>query len=110
MLTFSSVNVRNAAKLRKYYKNCSYRLCEYSLGVKLMWKHHFSPTFTQEGGCLIVKSTSHGRTVFDYPVPLNAASSIEEAITAIEDYCREQGICPVFYQVPEEELGRVLPR
>jgi hypothetical protein len=110
MLTFSSVNVRNAAKLRKYYKNCSYRLCEYSLGVKLMWKHHFSPTFAQEGGCLIVKSTSHGRTVFDYPVPLNAASSIEEAITAIEDYCREQGICPVFYQVPEEELGRVLPR
>ena len=69
MLTFSSVNVRNAAKLRKYYKNCSYRLCEYSLGVKLMWKHHFSPTFAQEGGCLIVKSTSHRPHRFRLPRP-----------------------------------------
>ena len=110
MLTFSSVNVRNAAKLRRYYQNCPYRLCEYSLGVKLMWKHHFAPVFAEACGCLIVKNTSHGRTVFDYPVPRNADSDIDGAIAAIEDYCREQGICPVFYQVPETDLGRLLPR
>jgi len=110
MLTFIPVNVRNAAKVRKYYKNCPYRLCEYSLGVKLMWRHHFAPVFAEDHGCLIVKNRSHGRTVFDYPVPLNAGSDMDGAIAAIEDYCRERGICPVFYQVPQEELPRLTGR
>ena len=36
MLTFKNVTVRDAAMLRRYYENCDYALCEYSVGVKLM--------------------------------------------------------------------------
>ena len=110
MLTFYPVNVRNSLKLRKYYKTCSYRLCEYSVGVKLMWRHHFSPLFAEAAGCLIVKNCSHGVTTFDYPVPLPEAGDVSAALDEIDAYCREQGICPSFVQVPEEALPTVLAR
>ena len=110
MLTFQPINVRNAPKLRRYYKNCAYRLCEYSIGVKLMWRHHFSPVFAQAEGCLIVKNISHGETRFDYPVPLRPGDSVDAALDEIDAYCREQGIRPAFVQVPREALGKLLAR
>ena len=110
MLTFQPINVRNAPKLRRYYKNCAYRLCEYSIGVKLMWRHHFSPVFAQAEGCLIVKNISHGETRFDYPVPLRPGDSVDAALDEIDAYCREQGIRPAFVQVPREALGKLLDR
>ena len=60
MLTFKPVNVKSSARLRKYYKNCPYRLCEYSVGVKLMWRHHMDPSFAESNGCLIVRNAYHG--------------------------------------------------
>ena len=36
-MIFEPVTPQNAEKLRPYYINCNYRLCEYSVGVKLMW-------------------------------------------------------------------------
>ena len=110
MLTFQPINVKNSLKLRKYYKNCSYRLCEYSVGVKLMWRHHFSPVFTVAGDCLVVKNTIHGATAFDYPVPLSPEGDVTAALDAIDEYCREMGICPAFTQVPEEVLPVLLGR
>jgi len=109
MLNFSPVNVKSAAKLRKYYKNCTHRLCEYSVGVKLMWRGYFSPVFAESCGCLVVKNSIHGRTVFDYPVPLKDGD-VDAALTEIENYCREQGILPAFSQVPEAQLPRLLSR
>ena len=38
MLTFKSITARDAATLRRYYENCDYALCEYSAGVKFMWR------------------------------------------------------------------------
>ena len=104
MLEFKHINVRNAPKLRKYYKNCAYRLCEYSVGVKLMWRHHFSPDFAEAGGCLIVRNQSHGDVYFDWPVPLRPGDSVEPALDLIDAYCLEQGIAPSYYLVPEDAM------
>ena len=41
MLQFTPIDEQHAPLLRKYYSQCTYRLCEYSLGVKLMWKDHW---------------------------------------------------------------------
>ena len=38
MLTFKPAAQRDVARLRRYYKNCDYQLCEYSALVKLMWR------------------------------------------------------------------------
>lgn len=110
MLEFKHINVRNSARLSRYYKHCTYRLCEYSVGVKLMWRQHFSPMFAEAGGCLIVRNQIHGKTFFDYPVPLDPQGGVEEALDCIDAYCREKGICPAFSQVPQEALGLLAAR
>ncbi len=104
MLDFKHINVRNAPKLRKYYKNCTYRLCEYSVGVKLMWRQHFSPDFAEAENCLIVRNASHGDVYFDWPVPLHPGGSVEPALDLIDAYCVEHGIAPSFCLVPEEDM------
>ena len=37
-IPFKPVTQRDGARLRRYYENCDYELCEYSLGTKLMWR------------------------------------------------------------------------
>lgn len=68
MLTFKSITARDAATLRRYYENCDYALCEYSAGVKFMWRNSLHYTWTEAAGCLIVRCESEGRVSFDYPV------------------------------------------
>lgn len=53
MLTFKPVAQRDLSRLRRYYKNCNYQLCEYSALVKLMWRGHLHPQYAEAAGCLI---------------------------------------------------------
>ena len=47
---------QDGAKLRRYYKDCNYGLCEYSLGTKLMWKKALHPAWAEIAGCLVVRN------------------------------------------------------
>ena len=51
MLTFKPVAQRDLSRLRRYYKNCNYQLCEYSALVKLMWRGHLHPQYAEAAGC-----------------------------------------------------------
>ena len=37
MLEFQKINEKNAAELAAIYRKSDYRICDYSIGVKLMW-------------------------------------------------------------------------
>ena len=65
MLTFKPVAQRDLSRLRRYYKNCNYQLCEYSALVKLMWRGHLHPQYAEAAGCLIVKNCIDGKLCFD---------------------------------------------
>ena len=56
MLKFQFITPETADIVQKYYENCDYRLCEYSVGVKLMWSDWLHAEFVEAAGCLIVKS------------------------------------------------------
>ena len=109
MLQFQSVTKRDAAKLRKYYQDCNYGLCEYSVGVKLMWRGALHPSWTEVAGCLVVRNEIRGQVVFDYPVP-GPEGDEDAALEAIETYCMEQGIPPVVSVVPECKAPHLLAR
>ena len=85
MLQFQELTAEHGAHLRTYYERCDYRLCEYSLGVKLMWRGHLHPAFAEAAGCLIIRNVIDGDTVFDYPVP-GPEGDVDAALTAIERY------------------------
>ena len=44
-LKFKPVTMRDGAKLRRYYRDCNYGLCEYSAGTKLMWNRTLHPAW-----------------------------------------------------------------
>ena len=111
MLEFKPIQTRSAARLRKYYEQCTYRLCEYSVGVKLMWREHFHPQYAEACGCLIVLNRSrHLGHIFDYPVPLPGEGDVDAALDAIDAWCMERGTVPIFGVVPEEERDVLLDR
>ena len=112
MMTFEKVTPQNAHILRRYYENCSYRLCEYAAGTKLMWDGYLNPSCAEVAGCLVVRNCIEGKYLFDFPVP-SEGGDVDAALTAIESYCTRTGIRPVISVVPEEKaelLCRRYPR
>ena len=109
MLNFKTVTQKDAPRLARYYGDCNYRLCEYSVGTKLMWRDELHPTWTETAGCLIVRNLMRGQEVYDYPVP-GPDGDEEAALTAIEDDCAERGVIPVISVVPEEKAPVLLRR
>ena len=89
MLEFQELTVKEGARLRPYYETCDYRLCEYSLGVKLMWRDYLHPWFTEAAGCLIIRNCIEGQYVFDYPI-LGPEGDAGAALAAIEQSCGDK--------------------
>lgn len=111
MLNFTPIQIRSVPRLRKYYSQCTYRLCEYSAGVKLMWRSHWHPEFAESCGCLVVLNHSrHHGWLFDFPVPLPGQGDVDGALDEIDAWCLEHGTAPAFGVVPAEERGRLLDR
>ncbi len=112
MLTFTTITPQNAKELQPYYAQCSYRLCEYSVGVKVMWRGYLRPEYTIVAGCLVVRSCSHGQCAFDYPVP-GPEGDVDEALHQIELWCTQNGCRLILNPVPEmtaEQLVRRYPQ
>ena len=106
---FKPVTKHDAAKLRKYYQDCNYGLCEYSVGTKLMWRKTLHPAWAEIAGCLVIRNLVDGQAVFDYPVP-GPEGDEDAALAAIECCCLEQGVPLVISMVPECKAPRLLAR
>lgn len=109
MLHFKSVTKQDGTKLRKYYQNCNYGLCEYSVGTKLMWRTSLHPTWTEVAGCLVVRNTHNGQVLFDYPIP-GPEGDEDAALEAIENDCLERNVPLVISVVPECKAPHLLSR
>ncbi|MCI8909441.1 MAG: GNAT family N-acetyltransferase [Oscillibacter sp.] len=106
---FKPVTKQDGAKLRHYYQNCNYGLCEYSVGTKLMWRPTLHPSWAEIAGCLVIRNCIDGQTVFDYPVP-GPEGDEDAALEAIEAYCLEQGVPLVISVVPDCKAPHLLSR
>ena len=111
MLEFTPMTIAHEDLLRKYYSQCTYRLCEYSLGVKLMWKDHWKPEFAESNGCLVVLNhSSHYGIMFDFPIPLLGEGDVDAALDDIDAWCVEHSAAPSYGVVPENERERLMKR
>lgn len=111
MLHFTPILVKHAARLSSYYQHCPYRLCEYSVGTKLMWRQLYRYAFAEVCGCLIVQyQTEEGDCLFEMPVPLPGKGDVDAALDEIDAWCLQQGVLPVFAPVPVSERERLLNR
>lgn len=109
ILEFKPVTMKDGARLRRYYRDCNYGLCEYSAGIKLMWAQTLHPVWAEAAGCLIVRNVFGDEYVFDYPVP-GPNGDVDGALDAIDNWCIEQGIPPVLAVIPESQAAHLLSR
>ena len=109
MLHFTPVTAESMPLLRPYYETCPYRLCEYSSGVKYMWRGHLRSEYAFTDGCLVIRNCIDGVPQFDYPIP-GPEGDVDAALTTIEDDCRRKGVRPIFSVVPESEAGKLALR
>ena len=109
MLQFQSITLETAGKVRQYLAGCTYRLCEYSVGVKLMWSGYLHADFAEVAGCLIVRNRINGVTQFDYPIP-GPDGDVEEALRQVERWCTESGTRLILSLVPEDKAAHLLQR
>ena len=109
MLDFKPVSRRDAAVLRRYYENCGYGLCEYSVGTKLMWRKALNYYWAESAGCLVIRCGEAGHYSFDYPVPSDEGD-VDAALDAIERWCTANGNPLRYWVVPEGQVCRLLSR
>ena len=109
MLKMQPVTQRDGARLRRYYQNCRYQLCEYSAGTKLMWRTTLHPAWAEVAGCLVIRNEIDGRVMYDYPVP-GPEGDEAAALQAIEDDCMERGVPLVISVVPECKVCSLITR
>lgn len=109
MNRFEPLKQRHAAKLREYYEDCDYGLCEYSVGTKLMWRKTLHTAWAEIEGCLVARNEHKGQIVFDYPVA-GPEGDEDAALTAMETICLDEGIQLVFSVVPECRVAKLVAR
>ena len=109
MLQFQPITIETAAKVQQYFAGCDYRLCEYSIGVKLMWRDYLHASFAEAAGCLIIRNRIKGQTQFDYPIP-GPDGDVEEALRLMERWCTQTGHRLILSLVPEDKAQKLLYR
>ncbi|MBQ8415335.1 MAG: GNAT family N-acetyltransferase [Clostridia bacterium] len=97
-------------RLAYYYRNCRYEICEYSVGIKLMYANVYRYVFCEACGCLICRDEYEGITYFDFPVEGENGGDVEGAILKIEEYCLEKEITLRFTTLPADALQMLSAR
>ena len=109
MIRFKAVTKQDGNRLKRYYKDCEFGLCEYSVGTKMMWRSLWKYQWAEVAGCLVVHGVDDGRWIFDYPVP-GPEGDEDAALSAIEAVCLENGQVPLFTVVQESRVCNLLTR
>ena len=109
ILQFRSSKEFGIDRLAAYYGACTLDICEYSLGIKLMWESTYHYAFSEVAGCLICRDEYDGLIYFDYPIA-GEGGNVEAALEAIERYCLETDTPLRFTTLPESVLGALMSR
>ena len=110
MLTFTPINENTAEEVGRYYSLCPYRISDYSLGLKMMWRYMLDSEYTVSHGCFVVRSKIRGRYAFDYPFPVEENADILAALSDMADFCSENFLPFEFSAVPREFVHVILER
>lgn len=105
MLNFKEVELSDINRLGEYLKYQEFRTCDFTAGAIYMWRDYFYSKFAIHKDMLIFKVAYPTRgTSFSYPI---GKGSTDEAMKAIEEYTRANGLELKFCTLPEKAMEYV---
>lgn len=110
MLKFKTIDDTSLRELSEIYKNSEYKISDYSIGIKYMWREMTLPKYCISSGCLIVCEEYEGVLRFNFPLKATDEASIDGALSDIEEYCKENFIPFELDYVPKEQLQVLIER
>ena len=104
MLNFKTVDESTLTELSEFYKKSIYKISDYSVGIKYIWKDIISPAYCISHGCLLVSEVYDGVLRFNFPLPITEDADISSALREAEEYCKENFIPFELDYVPKEGI------
>ena len=90
--------------LRPYFKSCTSRLCDCTVGGTFMWRDYFKTSFAVENETLYIRVDDfYGKTAFACPI----GGDLETGIMNIIKYSEENGIPVAICMVSEDNAEKV---
>lgn len=107
-LCFSPVTEADIPLINSLLQTAPSRTCDYTIGGIYMWVDYFKYEYCVLHDTLFIKGRTENRpaeTAFMLPV---GALPLNGAVELIAEYCRREGIRPVFSAVPVDRLDELL--
>ncbi len=106
MFSFQPLKPEHLSQLRPYMESqakvCPLRVSDNSIGVAFMWRHFLKTAWAIAGDMLLFCITlKNGARYFTFPI---GGGDLSQALSALEDYCAQNGLPLRFSGVPEPAL------
>ena len=102
MLSLKKIELEDIRILKAYFSAYPERQCDRSAGATAMWRDYFDNSYTIVDGTLILASDSR----FIFPIGRN----VDNALTEIENHCKEKNIPMILCTVNKKELTKLSER
>lgn len=103
-LDFRPVTPADIGIIAPYLRYSRSRSCDFTVGGVFMWVGYFGYEYCICNGTLFIKGLSEDadrRPAFSLPL---GEMPLRQAASAIREYCRREGIEPLFSAIPEERV------
>ncbi len=101
MLTFEPIHAGNIMRTAEYFKYKISRTSDYTIGAMYMWRDFYQTQFCIYDNMIFYKVQFLKRTTFTFPV---GSGSLDKAMNALKEYCKEQDLPLWFCTVPVEAV------
>ena len=106
MIELKKIKLEDFQLIKSYFYRYPSQSCDRTAGAIVMWRDYFDYHYAVVGDNIVIASSDGNRTYFYYPV----GPSPESALDAIDLYCADKGLKPVFASLSSEENERLLER
>ena len=98
---------KNAIILKEYFESSPVSFCDLSVGTKYLWRDTFVCYYSFYNDTLILaESCPDYDLAFYYPI----GNDVDGALTAIEDYCKKNGLALRYCCIDNERAVKLLDR
>lgn len=109
-IEFKTLETEDIIALTPRFAAHNLKISAYTAAYKIMWNHRFSLQFAEVADCIVFSEKFRGATWFHYPLSKDDENAEINAVSAVEDYCRKNGVRLHWTNVPRCKLNMLVER